>query len=364
MRPLSILSVYIARQFIFWFMMLMLMLTGVILLFEFVEMLRRVADKEQVTFAMTIGLTLLKLPETVQNTVHFAILFGAMFTFWRLTRSQELVVARAAGVSAWQFMLPVLVVAAIIGIGKVTLVNPVVAALYGKFEQLENRYIRGRESLLELSGGGLWLRQKDRAGLAVIFAEHAEPDGVSLTDVIIFLYDRQERYVGRLDAPLATLRNGYWDVRDAVVSLGPAPVERIAAYRLETELTPEKIQESFASPETLSFWDLPAFIDALEATGFSSVPQRLHYNALLAQPLLLSAMVLFAAAFALRQTRRGGTLAMAVGGIAAGFFIFVMSDVVMALGLSESIPVGMAAWMPAGVSLLIGTATLLHLEDG
>ena len=138
----------------------------------------------------------------------------------------------------------------------------------------------------------------------------------------------------------------------------------IASYRLETELTPEKIQESFASPQTLSFWDLPTFIDALEATGFSSVPQRLHYNALLAQPLLLSAMVLFAAAFALRQTRRGGTLVMAVSGVAAGFFIFVMTDVVMALGLSESIPVGMAAWMPAGVSLLIGTATLLHLEDG
>ena len=118
------------------------------------------------------------------------------------------------------------------------------------------------------------------------------------------------------------------------------------SYRLETDLTPEKIQESFASPQTLSFWDLPTFIDALEATGFSSVPQRLYYNALLAQPLLLSAMVLFAAAFALRQTRRGGTLTMAVGGVAAGFFIFVMTDVVMALGLSESIPVGMAAWMP------------------
>jgi lipopolysaccharide export system permease protein len=41
-----------------------------------------------------------------------------------------------------------------------------------------------------------------------------------------------------------------------------------------------------------------------------------------------------------------------------------MSNVVYALGLSSSIPVVLAAWTPAGVSMLLGVSTLLHLEDG
>ena len=76
-------------------------------------------------------------------------------------------------------------------------------------------------------------------------------------------------------------------------------------YRIDTELTLDRIQESFASPETMSFWDLPEFIETLEAAGFSARKHRLHWHSILAGPLLLCAMVLIAATFSLRLTRRG-----------------------------------------------------------
>ena len=85
---------------------------------------------------------------------------------------------------------------------------------------------------------------------------------------------------------------------------------------------------------------------------------------MLAQPVLLAAMVLFAATFSLRHTRRGGSLVMIGAGVLTGFILFVLNDVMLALGLAETIPVAMAAWLPAGISLLIGTSLLLHLEDG
>ena len=47
-----------------------------------------------------------------------------------------------------------------------------------------------------------------------------------------------------------------------------------------------------------------------------------------------------------------------------GFVLYFFSDVVLALGLSDSIPVVLAAWTPSGVTLLLGLAMLLHLEDG
>ena len=135
--------------------------------------------------------------------------------------------------------------------------------MFAKFEELENRFLRGRPNLLKVSRSGLWLRQRDETGFSVIFANSVNPAEIALNDVIIFLYDEVDAYHGRIDAKSATLEPGYWDVREARVTLGDTVGEPLSVYRLKTDLTPEKIQESFASPETLSFWDLPAFIRTL-----------------------------------------------------------------------------------------------------
>ena len=90
----------------------------------------------------------------------------------------------------------------------------------------------------------------------------------------------------------------------------------------------------------------------------------MHWHGLLALPVLLCAMVLIAATFSLRQTRRGGTVYLVIGGVISGFLLYFMSNVVYALGLSASVPVVLAAWSPAGVSTFLGVSLLLHLEDG
>jgi lipopolysaccharide export system permease protein len=75
-------------------------------------------------------------------------------------------------------------------------------------------------------------------------------------------------------------------------------------------------------------------------------------------------MVLVAATFSLRMQRRGGATLMIAGGVGTGLLLYSMSYVVFALGQSAAVPVLLAAWTPAGVSLLIGASMLLHLEDG
>jgi len=135
-------------------------------------------------------------------------------------------------------------------------------------------------------------------------------------------------------------------------------------FRLPTDLTETKIVESFASPETVSFWELPGFIEVLEKTGFSAQRHRLHLNSLLAEPLLLCAMILIAAVFSLRHTRRSGVFMAVAGGVLVGFVLFLASKFVLAVASSGAVPVALAAWTPALATTLVGLATLLHLEDG
>ena len=364
MRTSVTLSAYLGRQFLVSFFSIFFSFLSVTFLFDLVELLRRAQSKGDATFSILISMSLFKLPHLAEQIMPFAVLFGSMLTFWRLTRSHELVVVRSVGVSVWQFVGPALALALVIGAVKITMLNPVASAMLFRFEELENKYLKGKTSILAVSESGLWLRQIDAGGESVVHALKVSSRSFELSDVIIFLFKDQDHFVGRVDAETAQLKTGYWELYNAWLSAPGEPAQFMATYRLKTELTLGQIQDSFASPESISFWDLPRFIALLQRAGFSALRHRLYWNSLLADPLLLCAMVLIAATFSLRQQRRGGTVILIALGVFIGFFVYFLSDVVFALGLTASIPILLAAWSPAGASLLLGLAMLFHLEDG
>lgn len=360
------LSYYIGRQFLIWAAIVMATFVVIVFLASFTELMARSSGKPDVTFDVIMHMALLHLPYLAQESIPFAILFGGLMAFWRLNRSHELVAVRAAGVSVWQFTLPAIAVALAIGVLKLTAINPVGALMLSQFEQLEHKYLTGRTSLLAVSSTGVWMRQSNEQGQAVIHASRADAENMKLDEVIVLVYEGQDHFVRRIDADSARLFDGYWELYDAEVREAETEpgAEAFEVFRLPTDLTEAKIVESFASPETISFWELPGFINVLEETGFSAQRHRLHLNSLLAEPLLLCAMILIAAVFSLRHTRRSGVFMAVAGGVLVGFGLFLASKFVLAVASSGAVPVALAAWTPALATTLIGLATLLHLEDG
>jgi len=364
MRLSGTLLGYIGRQYLAALAGFFALMMALVYMFEVIELVRRSASRANVTSDIVLKLALFKLPQMAEELSPFIALFAAMLTFWRLTRSHELTVARAAGVSVWQFLLPVVGMAMLYGVLSVGVLNPVAAVLYGKFERLDAELMQGRANLFSLSNAGFWLRQNDADGDSVVHARRVISQDMRLFDVIIINFKGQDRFVGRIDAARATLQPGYWEVEDAWITAPERPAVFEKSRRVPTAMTAEQIQDSFASPLTISFWELPGFIRLIENAGFSATRHRLHWHQLTAMPLLLAAMVLIAATFSLRPHRRGGTGVLIVTGVAAGFILFFVSSLVAALGQSATIPVALAAWTPAAVSSLLGVAMLLHLEDG
>ena len=366
MRFSPTMSLYIGRSFLINFLVMIAAFLFLILLFDVIELMRRAASDPNVTFSLVLQMALLKLPYIGQKSFPFAVLFGSMVTFWRLTRHHELVITRAAGISAWQFLMPVLLAAFLLGVIKVAAINPLSSAMLSRFERLEATLLKGQSNLLAISETGLWLRQAGKNGQSVIHSMHVLQQGkdVELRKVTVFIYEGKDTFKKRIDADFARLEDGFWYMRNAWVNIPEKPPRFKKELWLETDLTLASIQDSFAAPETMSFWNLPDFIETLEKAGFSAVRHRLYWNSLLAAPFLMSAMVLIAATFTLRQARRGGISFIIGGGVLTGFVLYFFSDVVFALGLSDSIPVMLAAWTPSGVTTLLGLAMLLHLEDG
>ena len=136
MNPNSILGRYLSKQIILNFLGVLLMVLGVVFIFELIEMLRRAAG-EDVGFLFVIQMAVTKLPQTIDMVFPFVMMIAAMITFWRLSKSNEFVIIRAAGVSIWGFLFPVLVTTFLIGIVNITVINPVSSKMYELYETME-----------------------------------------------------------------------------------------------------------------------------------------------------------------------------------------------------------------------------------
>ncbi len=364
------LSLYIARQFMAAVVAMLAALAGLVSLFDFIELLRRSGAKPDATFGLVMQIAALRVPYISMQILPFAVLLGGIVAFWRLTRSSELIVARAAGVSAWQFLTAPLACALLLGAFGTTVISPLSSVMLARAETLDDVYLRTSGGPLTLAGGQLWLRQADHGivpqGSAILNARSVLLKNGTLVaaDMSVFRLGPDDRELQRVEASQASLQPGYWQLTNARTIVPDHLPELVGDMRLPTDLTVNRVQESFALPDTLSVWALPGFIDLLERSGFSAIRHRLHFQTLLALPLLAGTMALVSAGFSMRQTRRGGVAQMIGSGVAAGFALFVVSKVAGEFGQSGALPPLLAAWAPAVAGLLLAVSLLLHLEDG
>lgn len=346
---------------------------AVVELIDLVELLRRLSGKEGVPAGAVIEMVLLKLPYMAETFLPYGVLIGGILALTRLTRSQELVVARASGISVWQFLAPLMALGVLLGALSITVLNPLAAAMISRYEQLEGRYIAGRPSLLTISASGLWLRQRESAAAVIedktveeyiLRAQRISQSDMSFSNVTVFTFGGNDAFVARIDAQQARLGNGYWEFTDATISAPGLMPEHQPLYHLPTKLEISEIRDSFAEPRTLSFWQLSRFIKTLEDAGFDALRHKVYWHATLALPLMLLGMVLLAAVFSLRMPRKGRLSLMVLGALVAGFVLFFLVNLFHAFGYSGSLPVALSAWAPPGILIMSALAALLHLEDG
>jgi lipopolysaccharide export system permease protein len=355
------LGAYFAGRFLQAIMVVFFTVFALIYLIDFVELLRRAGDSRGASTLALAHLAFLRVPAIAEQVLPFAILFGAIGSFLALSRRLELVIARAAGVSVWQFGAPAMLSALAIGLFAVLAYNPGAVAMKRQADRIEAKlFARAAEG----RGTDVWLRQRSVDGQAVIRATRSADDGATLGDVTVFVFDERNEFIERIDAAEATLRPGHWRITNArILTLGIEP-QAADTYLLPTSLTRQEVRQSLGAPEAVSFWNLPATIRQLEAAGLDSTRYRLRHQSLLARPLLLAAMVIVAASVSLRFFRFGGVAKMVLSGVAAGFMLYVATQVAQDLGSAGLLSAPVASWLPAIMGSLLGTLVLLHQEDG
>lgn len=367
MKPNSILGTYLIKQTILSFLFVLGVICAIIMMFDMIEILRRTSGRSEVSVLFLIKYVIAKLPETVDKVIPFIVMIATMITFWRISKTNEFVIIRAAGVSIWGVLTPVLLAVFGIGVFWVMVVNPFSSKMYELKETLSYRLSTNNPNAFLFSNKGLWIREGGiDDSVAIINANNLslKDDVLWLHDVSIIEVDEKTQVKRRIEGFVATLEEGNLNLRDVRIYKAGQKVEVINNLAYPTEMNIQRIKDNFIDPEAISFWNLPDTINFYEASGFSVLRYKMRYLTLLSLPFLLMAMVLVAGIFSLKASQRqGGVFWMIVCGLATGFAVYFISQVISSFGVNAYIPVWFAVWAPAMIVASVSVSVYLHKEE-
>ncbi|MCY0094500.1 LPS export ABC transporter permease LptG [Hoeflea ulvae] len=357
----STLSRYFFRRYIATFMSYCLAILFVILLVDFNESGRRLSGAADYTVLLGLTISALRVPTVLQAVIPFVVLIASIATLLQLNRKYELVVTRAAGVSAWQFLAPLIAANLLIGALSITALNTLAAKALQVAETIVVERNLGSSSP---TANSPWLRQRTEQGDTVLGARATSDGGTKLSDASFFLFDEDQRIRERLEAKQAELGDGVWVLTDVKRIRGSQPAELLETATVPTSLKAEFVGESLTSPDTVPFFELRGKIATAQSFGLPATSYEMQFHRLLALPALLAAMTLIAAMVSLKFVRFGQSLTVILGGILAGFVLYVVSELIQAFANAGTILPVVAAWLPVLVASALGTTVLLHKEDG
>ncbi len=359
------LETYILQSCIAMFASMLVVVSSLIFLIDYIGISKIVSARSDLNGLAIIGLILEKSPSSILILLPFAFLFGSIFAFVGLNRRSELIAMRAAGVSAWRFVMPAGALAFAFGILTIGVLNPVASVLQDRYEKVANALDDGAP---QTAGSGYYMRQGDNQKQIVIRADSADAARGRLTHATFWTYDIDARgvplFASRDDAAEAILYPGYWQLRDTWEAHPGRASLHDESLTIPTNLTPGAAFRKIVSTQSVPFWELPGLIHRNALAGSPTVMYRLKLHQLLSTPLMFAAMSVLGAVFSLRLMRLGGLTQLVVSGVSLGFVVFFVNQLFSSMGKADLIPVSLAGWSPAILAMLAAMTLLVYTEDG
>ena len=359
------LDLYLLKKFSKNFLMFFLIFASIIFLIEFIELLRRTSENSSIeSIPDVLYLATLKMSGSIVHIIPFVVFVATMYTCWGLNRNREMVIIQNTGVNTFKILYPFICFSLLLGMFYIFLFNPFLSYATNSYEKIEQQLFRGKLSETTINKSGVWLRQGSKENKIVIRASSFSSNESLFENVTFYIFTKRNYFVERIDTKKAKLKENYWHMNDVIINRPNKKVVNIDEYTLSTNLTIEKIENSFLDPESISILRLPSFIELLEQSGFSSTKHTLYLYKTYCLPLFLIGLVWLAGAFATKftQNKKESVLLLLFCGVFV-FVIYILSEYIYSLGIADKMPTIVASVSPSIITIMIGVYFVLHFEN-
>jgi lipopolysaccharide export system permease protein len=344
-RRLSVLSWYIAREFLIVFLLSIGGFNVIYLVIDFFQSIKKFMSY-QAPAGLALSYYLLKLAEITFQTLPLTVLLSTLVTLGTLSRHTEITAMKANGISLYRITRPIIVIS--IGIAFVTFFGNEYLAPYAhqKSEYIMEIEVRGRDQKVSFKNLNIWYREDD----AIYNFQVFDPEQNTLKGVTVYRFEKDFKLVERIDALEAVWQNDRWTFHDVTIRYFPKGGSMTVENRLSMdsfmEITPEHLKKVEKDTEEMGYGELKRYIARLRKAGYDATKYMVDLEIKLSFPFINLIMVLIGVPFALKTGRTGGFAAGFGISLTIGFTYWILISVSRAMGHSGILPPLLSAWSP------------------
>lgn len=339
----NILDRYISRIYLRSAAIAFAALLGLFYISTFVDRAEKIF-KGQATSAKVAVLLLYSTPQFVYYVIPIAALLSVLVTFGLLSRTSELSVMKACGISLYRIAAPLLLLSIAWSAVLFGLEQQVMARANRRAEAIDAE-IRGRPPRTFNPLARQWLIGRDGA---IYHYTYFDPSRLTIDNMTIYRpAPAGWQLASQTFAQRVTWTDGQWQAVDGWQQDFTAQGAKWRAMpRGDLALeAPDYFETEQPLAEMMTVPQLKGFIDELSASGFNIVPLSVELQKKLAFPFVTVVMTLLAVPFGMTTGKRGTLYGIGIG-IVIALSYWIAVGAFAAVGKAGLLAPVLAGWAP------------------
>lgn len=354
---MKILENYVSRQFLAAMGFGLVAFLVIFVVVDLVEHIDTFIDK-QVPVLLVAEYYLFFTPFIILLTLPVAMLLASLFSISSLSRHNELMAMKGAGISLYRILLPLFRLALMVSLFSLLMGEFVVPYTNQKKAHIYRREIKRRGQPVRLVRRNLYLQGTQGR---IYYIKEYDGQKQAGHGLVIQRY-QGGRLTTRIDAQEMIWEKGGWTLKEGLVREFEGQEEKAVPFerlrRPDLEETPQDLLRRQKDPEEMDYFELRAYIQRIQRSGGEVHREQVDLSLKIAFPFANLIIVLFGAPLASNPRRSGAAVSFAIS-LFICFVYFSFLRLGQALGYEGSLPPLLAAWMGniffglAGVVVLI-----------
>lgn len=349
---------YVGAQYLRTFVLLVLGLPLLFVITDLTDNLDKYVDRG--LSMPTVALSYVyQLPLFITYAFPIAALVATVFTIGGMTGHMEVGAAKAAGISFYRLVAPILVISALLSVVALGL-GELVPVTIGK-----RAVLMGERTARATTLRTNFVFQTERGG--VLSVRRLDPGTGEMNGVVLERKTTPQAPGVHGVAEMArwTAKDGWRLERGYLRVLTQGGDERTFSFtslRLpQLRETPEDLLAEPKEPEEMRYAEMTRFIRAIERSGGDANPLLVERAQKVALPMAVFVIVLFGAPLSTSSQRGGAAYGIGISLIVTLVYLLLFR-VMRALGESGAVEPVLAAWVPNGIFLVAGLFLLARMR--
>ena len=308
-----------------------------------------------------VFLTLLTAPTIVYETFPFIFFISTQFLFIRLMDKEELDIFKKISLSNIKLIGILSISSFIISLILVTIFYNLASDLRFMYLEMKNKYSGDNKYLAVVTENGLWIKDEINGYTNIINAEKI--DGKYLKQVTINQFSSDYTNINNIVADEINIENTDWLILRGSFSKINQSLKVKENVTFKSNFDAEQIKKMFSDLSSLNIIQLNKLKKDYDNLGYSLTNINIHIQKLVAYPIYLTVMTIFASVVMLNIKRNKSKLFHIVLGILLSVLIYYVNYFSSLLGQNERLPEIMSIWSPLIIISLFCAIGLVRINE-